>query len=252
VSDLPDSDGRHGLPLAGEARSRLAVGGAAASFGSATGSTNAVSDDELIGRVIAGELGLFGLLMRRYERRLFRVARSIAPTDGAAEDVLELTFLEAYDRLARFRGQARLSTWLSRIAISVAVTQAHRRSAFARFATRIAGFFDDESTGVGPRSKRTADAALERVERTLSELPTGARTVLVMREVEGMSTAETADCLGMSEESIHFRLLGARAFLHGRVAPVERGRVAHVYEMPLERGARIAERVLARLRSVPG
>jgi hypothetical protein len=68
-----------------------------------------------------------------------------------------------------------------------------------------------------------------------------------MRDVEGMSTAETADCLGLSEESVRLRLLRGRAFLHGRLAPVDQARLGDVYAIPEAAGRRVADRVLRRL-----
>ena len=207
-------------------------------------------DTEVIERVLGGEVGLFGILMRRYEQRLYRVVRAGVPNDRDAEAVLEHTYFKSYESLAGFRGQGRVSTWLSRQALAATDSRSRRRSPFVRLATRIAGLFEYDTADRDRRPRRAPKktAARARVEATLDELPTSTCTVLVMREVEGMSTAETADCLGMSEESIKMRLLRARAYLHGRVVPVDRPQLADVFSLPETHGARIVEGVLWRLR----
>ena len=240
VSDLPTRISRSRLPLATQASGFLP------SIHSAS-----PSDDEVLTRIRRGDVRSYRAIVRRYEERVFRVARSVLPSDEEAVDVVVDTFVDAVLELVRSREQARLSTLLSRVALSLAVGRARRTSRLFQLAVRLAGLFDEKGEEGRPRDPE--HDARARVDAVLRELPTTARLVLVLRDVEGMSTAETADCLAMSEESIRVRYLRARAYLHGRVAPVDRRLVDDMYAFPMERRGEVTERVLVRLRTgAPG
>src|SRR5260221_10513939 len=85
-------------------------------------------DEDVVGRVLAGETALFEILMRRYNQRLYRVSRSILRNDGEAEDVMQDAYVRAYEHLDQFAGKAAFSTWLTRIAIHEALARKRRRS----------------------------------------------------------------------------------------------------------------------------
>ena len=85
-----------------------------------------LSDDEVVRRVIEGETALFEILMRRYNRRLFRVTRSIVTNDLEAEDIVQDAYVRAYEHLNQFEGRARFSTWLTKIAIYEAYARVRR------------------------------------------------------------------------------------------------------------------------------
>src|SRR6266851_7235327 len=85
-----------------------------------------LTDEELVTRVLNGETALFEILMRRYNQRLYRVARSILRDDGEAEDVMQDAYVRAYQHLGQFAGRAKFSTWLTRIAVHEALARAHR------------------------------------------------------------------------------------------------------------------------------
>jgi RNA polymerase sigma-70 factor (ECF subfamily) len=87
----------------------------------------ALSDEEVVGRVLAGDTSLFEILMRRYNQRLFRVARAILADDAEAEDVMQEAYVRVFRELANFRGEARFSTWLTRIACHEALARARKR-----------------------------------------------------------------------------------------------------------------------------
>src|SRR3954469_10388659 len=87
---------------------------------------DALTDEEVVDRVLAGEGALYELLMRRYNQRLYRVARSIVRDDGEAEDVMQQAYVNAYTHLAQFEDRARFSTWLTRIAVHEALARVRR------------------------------------------------------------------------------------------------------------------------------
>ncbi|PYV53973.1 MAG: hypothetical protein DMG97_02305 [Acidobacteria bacterium] len=87
--------------------------------------------EEVVSRVLTGETPLYEILMRRYNQRLYRVARAILRDDGEAEDVMQDAYVRAYQHLAEFEGRAKFSTWLTRIAVHEALARAHRASDFS-------------------------------------------------------------------------------------------------------------------------
>jgi RNA polymerase sigma-70 factor, ECF subfamily len=167
------------------------------------------SDSDLVRVAIAGDLRGFELIVERYRDVVLRVAARIAG-DEDAEDVAQDAFLRAYHRLARWRGDGEFRTWLLRIAHNAALDNvASRRSGDVQFA--------DTAADEPDAPERTPAARLEAVERRrrldlkLKALSPPHRTVLVLRDVEGLSYNEIADVAGMPVGSVKARLHRARA-----------------------------------------
>jgi RNA polymerase sigma-70 factor (ECF subfamily) len=173
------------------------------------------SDEAVVGRVLAGDAASFGVLVDRYNRQLFRVSRGILRDRSAAEDAVQQAYLQAYTHLHQFAGQAAFSTWLCRIAIreSVAMAKKMRRQLPV----------DDEvladlaSPDATPEDLQARRQAARHVEAAVDALPIRYRTVFVMREVQGMSTAETAESLGLSADAVKVRLHRAKDRLRARL-----------------------------------
>lgn len=183
-------------------------------------------DAEVVRRVLAGEAALFEVLMRRYNQRVYRAVRSIL-RDDECEDAMQQAWLHAYANLRQFQGAAAFSTWLTRIALNEALGRARRRSP-PRAVGDLAG--EDDFMGLAPRDPegRAADRELGRMlEEAIDELPESYRRVFVLREVEGMSTAEAALALGVSEVVVKVRLhrarLALRDLLYARAGPAAPG-----------------------------
>ena len=180
---------------------------------------NTLTDEQVVGQVLTGQTALFEILMRRYNARMYRVARAIVRDDGEAEDVMQQAYVNAYANLRQFAGRARFATWLTRIAINESLARVRRSGRYEPF--------DDELSGVervmGERSSPDPERqALSGELRSLLEwaidgLPDGAREVFVLREVEGLSTGESADALGVSEDVVKTRLSRAKAALRRAV-----------------------------------
>ncbi len=176
--------------------------------------TSTLTDEEIIARVRAGELQLFELLMRRHNRRIYRTARAILRNDGEAEDVMQDTYVRAYAHLQEFEGRARFTTWLTRIAVHEALARVRRGR---RFETFDAHAEETQSMATVPHPSPEQQAS-DREMRSLLEsaidgLSDEFRAVFVLRAVEEMSGAETAECLGIPEETVKTRLFRARARL---------------------------------------
>jgi RNA polymerase sigma-70 factor, ECF subfamily len=184
----------------------------------------APADSVLVTSMAAGDDTAFEALMRRYNRKLFRVARSILKNDADAEDVLQDAYLQAYRRIGDFRGEAQLGTWLTRIVINQALMRlrADRRDRV------VLSFHNDGTDAAGSevaddKTESPTDAALRGEIRRLLEhhidaLPMAMRTVLVMRDIEDMSVQETADSLGIPPATVRTRLFRARALLREMLA----------------------------------
>jgi RNA polymerase sigma-70 factor (ECF subfamily) len=177
-----------------------------------------IPDDEVVRRVLAGETSLFDVLMRRYNQRLYRVARAIVRDDVQAEDVKQQAYVNAYRHLDQFAGRAMFSTWLTRIAVHEALARARRRDRFDE-KQEAADERDwdtmDALRAPGPDPERQAFAGELRglIESAIEALPDHYRAVFVMRAVEGMSTSESAECLDITEETAKTRLHRARLLL---------------------------------------
>ena len=173
------------------------------------------SDEVLIEQVLGGNTAVFELLMRRYNERVYRAARSIVRAAEEAEDVMQQAYVNAFTHLRQFNGSARFSTWLTRIAINEALARVRGRGRYEAF--------DEELSSVEPIMFQNSTQNPERqafarelaglLEWAIDSLPNGMREVFVLREVEGLSTAEVAECLAVSEDVVKTRLSRGRAQL---------------------------------------
>jgi len=176
--------------------------------------TAQLPDEDLVARIRAGDMSLFEEIMRRYNQRVYRVVRAILRDEHEAEDAMQQAYIQAYQHLDQFAGRSQFSTWLTRIAIHEALARRRRQ----RRATETIG--DDEAVMSladtdTPDPERLAYAGELRtiLERSIDALPEAYRLVFMCREVEGLSTAETADALELGEEAVKTRLHRARATL---------------------------------------
>lgn len=172
-----------------------------------------LSDVDVVRRVLAGETALFEIIMRRYNQRIYRAVRSIVRNDHEAEDVMQQAYVNAYANLHQFAERASFATWLTRIAIN---------EAFARVRPRPLRLADDidekimteiESNAPNPEQQAVATEMKNAVENEIASLPEGYRSVLMLREVEGLSTSETASILGLNDDVVKQRLHRARTML---------------------------------------
>lgn len=175
-----------------------------------TKSVSRLADEEIIERVLRGETALFELIVRRYNQRLFRAVRAILRDDDAAEDAMQEAYLHAFAKLGQFAGEAKFSTWLTKIAVYEALGRLRRARPHEELAEAMDRKDDPERSAYGRELESALEAAVD-------ALPPLYRSVFVMRELEEMSVAETADCLGITEDSVKTRLHRARALLRGRL-----------------------------------
>ena len=177
-----------------------------------------LTDGELIEKIRAGKTALYESLMRRYNQRLYRIARVILRNPDEAEDVVQEAYVRAYTHLDQFAGAAKFSTWLTKIAIHEALARLHKRSRMGeadstKDTEKSGGIESLKSTSQNPEEQIFEKQVLELLEAAVEALPDNLRSVFLMREIEEMSTAETAECLGLSESAVKIRLHRARKLL---------------------------------------
>jgi len=180
------------------------------------GAPEAWTDEEVIERVRAGNTASYEIIMRRYNQRLYRVARAILRDDGEVEDVIQDTYVRAYQNLHQFAGYALFSAWLTRIAVHEALRRVrlrNRSQQLDEFEQDEEGSMKAVETSPDPE-QRASNAEFGRLlEEVVLELPDAYRTVVMMRDIEQMSTAETAVALDLSEQNVKVRLHRGHAML---------------------------------------
>ena len=174
-----------------------------------TGSA-ALADEQVVARVLAGETPLFEVLMRRHNERIYRAARAILRDDKEAEDVMQEAYVNAYAHLAQFDGRAKFSTWLTKIAVYEALLRAKRRTRYEQLDDRAGDTLMPTTSSPDPERQAFGGELRALIETAVDALADGYREVFMLRQVEGLSTAETAEALGVSEDVVKTRLTRAR------------------------------------------
>ena len=197
----------------------------------------------LVERSRGKDVRAFETLMRRYNRRLFRIARSILRDADAAEEAVRAAHFKAYSDLDRYEPAGKFGTWLARLTFNEAV--AMRRHGV----TPTADGTDPAKAQVTPPTPEDEATAVRRVlEDAIDALPEVFRTVLVLRVIEALSGVEVALCLGLNETTVRTRLYRAQQRLQLEVARRLRAEPFNIFELAPERGERIVAQVLARVR----
>jgi RNA polymerase sigma-70 factor (ECF subfamily) len=211
----------------------------------------------LAGRVAAGDVGAFEVLMRRYNRRLFRLARATLRDDAEAEDAVQEAYLLAYRRIGQFRGEAALGTWLSRLVLNECLARLRRSARRDNVVPIVAAPADRDLDTMATSPNDAPDRAAARaemrslIERKLDALPADFRAVFVLRSVEELTVEETAACLGLPEATVRTRHFRARSLLREALAREMDLAERDLYEFGGWRCDRVVAAVLGRLRDLP-
>jgi len=184
-------------------------------------------DKALLARLRSGEPQAFEELVRQETGKLLAVARRILPTEEDARDAVQDAFMFAFRSLARFEGQARLSTWLHRIVVNASLMRLRTRKRkreesleplLPSFQTD-GHFVERFATWDDPLTKLETAETRALVRQLIDELPDGYRTVLLLRDIEGLDTEETAKLLETTPNAVKVRLHRARQALRTLLAP---------------------------------
>jgi RNA polymerase sigma-70 factor (ECF subfamily) len=219
-----------------------------------------LDDKALVALALDRDEAAFRVIMQRHNRRLYRVARGVLGNDTDAEDVVQETYVRAFTHLDGFRGEARLSTWLTRIALNEALGRVrdrrpttdltHLDSIDEQGEARVI-FLPSARQDSNPEASAARAEARRLLERAVDQLPGPFRAVFVMRDVEELSVEETASQLGLRPETVKTRLHRARRLLRQSLHETLAATLVDAFPFAGARCARITEAVLGRL-GIPG
>ena len=225
------------------------------SDGTALTSASALSDAEIVKLVRAGDRPLFEILMRRHNQRLYRAARAVVKDEHDVEDVMQQAYINAFTHLHQFEERSQFSTWLTRIALNEAFARRRKMQVSESRTERGSSVSEDRGdvmdtlTSPQPDPERQAHAQeLHRVlESAVDALPETYRTVFMLRDVEGLSTSETGEGLGLGEEAVKTRLHRARAMIRHAVTARIGEVAAGAFQFQAPRCDRVVVAVFARI-----
>ncbi|HTH81064.1 MAG TPA: RNA polymerase sigma factor [Ramlibacter sp.] len=207
-----------------------------------------IADAELAARIASGDGAAFELLMRRHNRRLYRIARSVLRNGADAEDALQESYLAVYRGIGSFRGDSSLATWLAKLVLNHCLGR--KRKALRRENIVAIVPEDPENESIAPIDIDTPDRALiraelrELLESKVEQLPEAFRTVFMMRCVEELSVEETADLLAIPQATVRTRHFRARSLLRESLAQDIDVAEQDLFGFDGERCDRIVARVL--------
>jgi RNA polymerase sigma-70 factor, ECF subfamily len=211
-----------------------------------------VPDDRLVELSRENNLQAFEALMRRHNRRLFRVARGVLRNTEAAEDAVQETYLRAFTKLGSYEPAGKFAAWLTRIALNESL-MIRRRQRGDTVSLEHAG--DPPANAIesivseSPSAEQFVEAAHARalLEHAIDALPENFRMVFVLRVVEGLDVRETAESLEINPTTVRTRLFRAHKQLKGDLSRRLRGESSDIFDFGAERCDRVVETVLARL-----
>ena len=207
-----------------------------------------LSDEEVLARVLAGEIELFEMVMRRYNQRIYRTVRAILRDEDESLDVMQEAYVNAYAHLADFSGRARFSTWLTRIAVNEAFARLRKQRRVEPLGDET-GELPMISPTPGPE-ERASDAELRvLLENAVDQLPETFRTTFVLRSVEALSLAETAEILGIPEETVKTRHHRARERLKDALTDRVGAALPSLFGFHRPRCDKVVANVLERIRA---
>ena len=210
------------------------------------------ADEEIVKRVLDGDGGLFELLMRRHNQRVYRATRSILRDDSECEEVMQETYVRAFEHLAQFEGRAQFSTWLTRIAVNESLK---RLAARGKLDPLDLEHYEGEegakpmfhSELPTPESSAANSELRSLLEQAVLSLPLAYRTVIVLRDVEEMSTADTAEALSLSDANVKVRLHRAHELLRRELFARAGSSSSQAFEFQAPRCDRVVRQVFERL-----
>jgi len=171
-----------------------------------------ISDEEIIIEIKNGNIEAYSEIVRRYNQRLYRIAVSYGVMDDDAEEVIQLAYISAYEKLSQFRGEAKFSTWLIKILINECLMLKRQQKRIVKIEE------SDDVTFSGDNHQNPEENYMnierkEMLEEAVKRLPEKYRTVFIFKEIEGMSIEEISDSLGISKVNVKVRLHRAKSML---------------------------------------
>lgn len=218
-----------------------------------------LSDTEIANRIAAGDVVMLQQMMRRYNQTLYRTARSILKDDAEAEDAVQEAYVLAYHAMDRYRGDAKLSTWLIRIVANEALGRMRKRRRRAEVIdlngdlnyVEQSSEASEEDMNIHSPERAALRAETRRlIEDKITQLPDAFRTVFVLRGVEELTVSEVADCLGIPEATVRTRYFRAKGMLREALAREIDFSLEDAFSFAGYRCDRIVVNVLERLKTI--
>jgi RNA polymerase sigma factor (sigma-70 family) len=207
---------------------------------------NTLTDTEVLSRVLAGEIALYEIIIRRYNPLLYKIGRSYGLVHEDVQDVMQDTYITGYEKLYQFQGKAQLSTWLTRIMINKCIYKMKRRVENLPLSAADENF--EEHTAATLAGKFPLQIELKRImEMSLEKLPEPYRMVFLLRETENFSVAQTAEALHISEVNVKVRLNRAKAMMRENLE--QWYSKTDIYEFNLKYCTEVVNAVLNRITS---
>lgn len=208
------------------------------------GENQGMSDEQVVACVRQGDVALFEIVLRRYNQRLYRTARAITGAAEEAENVVQDACVRAYRSLKQFAGRTTFATWLTRITINEALERLRREGRLVEFEEPMPTVSSDAPSP----EQHVANRELgELLEEAVDALPDIYRAAFMLRDVEGLSTSETAACLDITEQTAKTRLHRARVLLRNHLAARAQAAVPATFQFAGARRDALVTAVLARI-----
>ncbi|MGV6858205.1 MAG: RNA polymerase sigma factor [bacterium] len=218
--------------------------------------TSSTQDDQLVESVRDGDINAYGRIMRRYNQRLYRIARAILGSDSDALDTVQEAHIKAYTRLDSYRGNNRLGVWLAAITRNEALMRLRQHNREVHMSEEELGNAAtpdirdyQNAPATGPESCLENQQLRTLINQVIDTLPSHFRTVFVLRSIEQLSTQETAEVLNIKESTVKTRLHRAKQLLRARIEKFCQEAGLHVYEVGGKHCDAIILAVLTRLQN---
>lgn len=207
-----------------------------------------ISDHDVVNRVLNGEKELYEVIIRRNNQLLYRVIRGYLSEEQDVEDAMQDTYLQAYEKLNQFRGEAAFSTWLLRIGINEALKRIRGLKKQQVMRSEEKSLQDDLiqiPDKMNPEKKAMQFETRRLIEKAIDQLPEKYRTVFILREVEEMNIDDTAACLRISSENVKVRAHRAKMML--KEALYDLSYTAEVFEFGTKRCDALTANVMGQI-----
>jgi len=214
-----------------------------------------ISDQEAVSRIKNGDNASFESIMRRHNRRLYRIARGLLRNEADAEDTVQDTYVKAFENLGQFHGNGPFSSWLAKIAVNEALGRLRRASPSNNSISLDDSIRGEEAnfmaemrfSGPNPEQSAARGEFRQMLEAAIEALPDVYRPVFILRGLEEMSVAETADCLELESATVKTRYHRARRILRQQLADLVQTTAGEAFPFAGERCDRIVAEVFRRL-----
>lgn len=205
-----------------------------------------LTDEEIVSEVKNGNPEYFGEIVKRYNQRLYRIAVSYGVFDDDAEEVLQLAYISAYEKISQFRGDAKFSTWLIKILINECLMLKRKKHKSVNVSEDLVT--NSPGDHLNPERHYMEKERKEILEKAIQRLPEKYKAVYMLKEVEGMSIEETSSALAISKVNVKVRLHRAKSMLRNFIK--ESINVSNLFTFGNERCDKVTDSVMNYIRSM--